>query len=199
MPTRVRSIISQESDHSCPTTGAFPNRVALLLAGGDGRRLQELTSEIAGAPIPKQYCRLLRDSTLLEATISRARLFASCERISVVINQDHIGLARDQIKSLPRSNVIVQPLNRDTGPGMIFALLQLERAHPDAMVAVFPTDHYVDRDSVFVAHVLRAVNTQYPACRIKLPCWVSPRTIRRLNMDTSCPLIRLRYLTRPTT
>ena len=28
---------------------------ALVLAGGDGRRLQDLTRRIAGAPIPKQY------------------------------------------------------------------------------------------------------------------------------------------------
>src|SRR5712692_6804153 len=32
---------------------------ALVLAGGDATRLQALTRLIAGAPIPKQYCRIL--------------------------------------------------------------------------------------------------------------------------------------------
>jgi len=135
------------------------SRVALLLAGGDGTRLRDLTCKIAGSPIPKQYCRLWKGSSLLEATISRARLFAPHDRIHVVINENHLDLAKDQVSILPNSNVFVQPLNRDTGPGMIYALLHIERTHPDAIVAVFPTDHYVDKDWAFIAHVFRAANT----------------------------------------
>jgi mannose-1-phosphate guanylyltransferase len=135
------------------------NRIALLLAGGDGTRLQELTREIAGIPIPKQYCRLLHGSSLLEATLSRAKLFAPCTQISAVINQDHLELAMGQLSSIPESNIIVQPMNRDTGPGMVFALLNLERENPDAIVAAFPTDHFIDNDRVFIAHVLCAANT----------------------------------------
>ncbi len=134
------------------------NRVALLLAGGDGTRLQELTRAIAGIPIPKQYCRLLHGSSLLEATLSRTNFFAPRERINVVVNQNHLGLAREQLKVLPEPNIFVQPLNRDTGPGLIFALMQLELTHPDAIVGVFPTDHYIDDDRAFIAHTLRAVN-----------------------------------------
>jgi mannose-1-phosphate guanylyltransferase len=77
----------------------------------------------------------------------------------VVINEDHVDLAKDHVNTLPGSNVFVQPQNRDTGPGMVFALLKLERAYGDATVAVFPTDHYIDRNWAFIAHVMRAVNT----------------------------------------
>src|SRR5512143_520246 len=101
MATLGRSIVNRESDQAHPATGRLSNRVALLLAGGDGRRLQELTSEIAGTPIPKQYCRLLQGSSLLEVTISRARLFAPRERINVVVNVDHLDLAKDQVNTLP--------------------------------------------------------------------------------------------------
>jgi mannose-1-phosphate guanylyltransferase len=156
----LRLVNSCKREEYCanPSTDASSKHIALLLAGGDGTRLQELTREIAGVPIPKQYCRLLNGSSLLEATLSRAQLFAPRERISVVVNQDHIGLAREQLKALPEPNVLVQPLNRDTGPGLIFALLQLERAYGDAIVAAFPTDHYIDNDRAFIAHVLRAAN-----------------------------------------
>src|SRR2546423_19338 len=44
---------------------------ALVLAGGDGTRLQALTRLIAGAPIPKQYCRIVGDPPLLGARPDR--------------------------------------------------------------------------------------------------------------------------------
>jgi hypothetical protein len=51
-----------------PSTESF---WALVLAGGDGTRLQGVTRMIAGAPIPKQYCRILGSRLLLEATLRR--------------------------------------------------------------------------------------------------------------------------------
>jgi mannose-1-phosphate guanylyltransferase len=135
---------------------ASPDRVALLLAGGEGKRLRDLTQEIAGIHIPKQYCRLYNNSSLLETTLSRTRLFTSNDKIHIIINRDHIKLARDQVWELPESNIFVQPANRDTGPGLIFSLLKLNRMHSDAVVAVFPTDHYIDDDNAFIAHTFRA-------------------------------------------
>jgi mannose-1-phosphate guanylyltransferase len=133
--------------------------LALLLAGGDGTRLQELTRSIAGTPIPKQYCRLWCGSSLLQATFRRAHLFAPLDRIKVVVNQNHLQLARDQLAVFPETSVLVQPLNCDTGPGIVFALLKLASTYPDAIVAAFPTDHFVGDDRAFVAHVLHAVDT----------------------------------------
>ncbi len=138
-------------------TAAAPKQpLALLLAGGDGTRLQELTTQLTGAPIPKQYCPLMRGRSLLELTLFRTRYFAPIKNTRVIINQSHLQLARNQLKALPESSIFVQPQNRDTGPGMIFALMQIARNSPDATVAVFPTDHFVDNDKAFVAHVLRA-------------------------------------------
>jgi len=131
-------------------------RLALLLAGGDGKRLQELTAQLTGVPIPKQYCPLLRGRSLLELTLSRTHYFAPPENTRVVINKNHLAWAKAQLGVLPESNIFVQPENRDTGPGILFALAQMARTYPDATVAVFPTDHFVDDDRTFIAHVLRA-------------------------------------------
>jgi mannose-1-phosphate guanylyltransferase len=137
---------------------------ALVLAGGDGKRLQEFTREIAGAPMPKQYCPLLGEQSLLEATLARTRYFTRPERTVVVVNRTHLDLARPQLRTLPSTNTLVQPGNRDTGPGLLFGLLSLARSHPAATVAVFPSDHYVDDDRVFIRHVERSVQivTRHP-------------------------------------
>jgi mannose-1-phosphate guanylyltransferase len=101
----------------------------------------------------------LNNSSLLQATLARAQLFAPRDRISVIVNQNHLDLALEQLTGIPGGNVFVQPQNRDTGPGIVFALLNLERIQPDAIVAVFPTDHFINDDRAFIAHTLRAVNT----------------------------------------
>ncbi len=129
---------------------------AVVLAGGDGTRLQEFTREISGAPVPKQYCRILGERSLLEATLARSQHFAPLHRTMVVVNCDHLPLACEHLAGVPHGNVLVQPCNRDTGPGMLFALLHLAQREPGATVAVLPSDHFVDDDRAFMAHVARA-------------------------------------------
>jgi mannose-1-phosphate guanylyltransferase len=131
-------------------------RLALLLAGGDGTRLQELTAQLMGTPIPKQYCPLIRGRSLLELALFRTRLFAPIENTRVIINQNHLRWASEQLQALPENNIFIQPENRDTGPGMIFSLMKIVKTNPDAIVAVIPTDHFVDDEMAFMAHVLRA-------------------------------------------
>ncbi len=131
---------------------------ALVLAGGDGRRLEGLTRLIAGVPIPKQYCRILGDQSLLEATLARTAPLIPVERTLVVVNRDHLALALPQLRRLPRQNVLVQPHNRDTGPGIVFALLHLAARCPQATVVLLPSDHYVGDEAALRAHVERAAH-----------------------------------------
>jgi mannose-1-phosphate guanylyltransferase len=138
------------------TASTPKQRLALLLAGGDGTRLQEFTAQLTGVPIPKQYCPLMRGRSLLELALCRTRLFTQIENTRVIINQNHRRWAREQLQALPENNILIQPENRDTGPGMIFALAQIARTSPDAIIAVFPTDHFIDNEKAFIAHVLRA-------------------------------------------
>ncbi|MBI3782439.1 MAG: NTP transferase domain-containing protein [Deltaproteobacteria bacterium] len=129
---------------------------SLVLAGGDGTRLQELTALISGRPIPKQYCQIIGGKSLLEATIERVAPLAGRERSVAIINRNHVAMAEPQLASLPTQNVIVQPRNCDTGPGLLLSLLMLQRRDPHATVAVFPSDHYIADADAFRSCVERA-------------------------------------------
>ena len=149
---------SRTTDATSRTNRSFPTGLwALVLAGGDGVRLRDLTGAIAGAPIPKQYCRLLGQHSLFEAALDRAEQVASKEHTLVIVTRDHLGIAPDQLARVAAKNVLVQPSNRDTGPGVLFALLELTRRDPGATVAVFPSDHFIGDDVGFAAYVERAV------------------------------------------
>jgi mannose-1-phosphate guanylyltransferase len=155
-----------------------------VLAGGEGKRLRALTQMIAGAPIPKQYCRILGDRSLLETTLSRIGPLVPQEQTLVVVNRGHLDLALAQLPELPTRNMLVQPENRDTGPGMVFGLLHLAARRPRASVAVFPSDHYIDDAPVFRAHVTRAARLldRFPSKIVLLG-------IRATRTDTGCGYI----------
>ncbi len=128
---------------------------ALVLAGGDGARLQALTRVIAGAPIPKQYCRIVGDRSLLETTLARIAPLVPPERTLAIVNRGHLRLARPQLAAIPAANVLVQPRNLDTGPGLLVSLLALARRDAAATVAVFPSDHDIRYEVAFRQHVAR--------------------------------------------
>ncbi len=129
---------------------------AIVLAGGDGTRLQELTRELTGRPIPKQYCRILGKRSMLETTLQRIQYYTPLDYTLVVTNSNHIGIARDQLRRVPAANVLTQPCNRDTGPGLLFPLMALTHRDPAALVSVFPSDHYVEDERAFIGHVRHA-------------------------------------------
>jgi len=135
-----------------PATGRL---WALVLAGGDGTRPQALTRVIAGAPIPKQYCRIVGDRSLLETTLARIAPLVPPERTLAIVNHGHLRLARPQLASIPAANVLVQPRNLDTGPGLLVSLLALARRDAAATVAVFPSDHDIRYEVAFRRHVER--------------------------------------------
>jgi mannose-1-phosphate guanylyltransferase len=128
---------------------------ALVLAGGDGTRLQALTRLIAGAPIPKQYCRIIGNRSLLEATLERVAPLVPPDRTLAIVNRGHLELARPQLVTLPASNVLVQPRNLDTGPGILVSLLELGRRDAEATVAIFPSDHDIRSEAAFRRHIVQ--------------------------------------------
>ena len=57
------------------------------------------------------------------------------------------------MKGIPADNLVVQPQNRGTAAAILYALRRLSELNPCASVAVFPSDHFVHNDDVFMAHV----------------------------------------------
>jgi mannose-1-phosphate guanylyltransferase len=130
---------------------------AVILAGGDGVRLQPLTMLVAGDARPKQFCALLGHETLLERTRRRVDLFVRFDRQVVAVSRPHEAHYRYLHGELMPGRLAVQPENRDTGPGILYALLRIKHLAGNVPVAVFPSDHYVDDDRLLVGYVRRAL------------------------------------------
>jgi mannose-1-phosphate guanylyltransferase len=119
------------------------NRWSIILAGGEGRRLRELTTTRAGIIVPKQFCSLAGGPTLLAETLARAEGLCARERILVAVSARHEGFWREELRRLPSENVIVQARARGTGPGLLLPLLSILERDLEADVVVLPSDHHV--------------------------------------------------------
>jgi mannose-1-phosphate guanylyltransferase len=132
---------------------------AVILAGGDGTRLKSLTRQIAGDDRPKQFCSVLGGATLLEETQRRTALELADERTLYVVNQVHQPYYAPILGARHEENLVAQPSNRGTAPAILYSLLRIVARDPEAVVAFFPSDHYISDNSKFMAHVRAALET----------------------------------------
>ena len=128
-------------------------RVAVILAGGDGSRLKSLTRMVTGDERPKQFCPIFGDHTLLDETRSRVSSLIPAESIYYSLTQKHEPYFRAPLWSVGKNQMIVQPENKGTAPAILYSLLSIARTSPRATVAFFPSDHYVSDDEAFMRSV----------------------------------------------
>src|ERR1700693_2359001 len=129
------------------------NRHAIVLAGGAGTRLSDITRRISGDSTPKQFCSVIGNTSLLEQTRLRVSLAVDKNRIFTVLNRAHERHYRDLVNEILPENLVIQPANRGTAPAILYALMRLSKVGRDAYVAVFPSDHFVSDDVEFMRHV----------------------------------------------
>lgn len=129
----------------------------VVLAAGDGRRLEALARDPGGRPVPKQYCSLRGGRSLLRATLDRAHRMAPRERIVSVVAKDHRRWWERELAQWPLENVVIQPRNRGTAAGVLLPLRNILARDPDAVIGVLPSDHFVADEEVFGAALGRAL------------------------------------------
>jgi mannose-1-phosphate guanylyltransferase len=115
----------------------------VVLAGGEGQRLAPLTRALYGTALPKQFAVLAGERSLLQTTIERAATLTTIDRISVVVTAHHEALAQAQLAPYPGVELVVQPRNLDTGPGLLLPLVRILARAGSARVVFLPSDHHV--------------------------------------------------------
>ena len=137
------------------------------MAGGDGKRLRPFVSKLLGFELPKQYVSFTGNRSMLEHTFDRAEQLISPECLYTVVAQDHLRHpeVRSQLSGRLLHTVVVQPINRETGPGLLLPLTHLFGRYPNSTVAVFPSDHFILQEDIFAAYVQQAFDEveRYPS------------------------------------
>ena len=130
-------------------------RCGIVLAGGAGQRLRSFIYQLRGNTLPKQYVNIIGTRSMLDHTFDRAEKLIPRERLFTVVSHHHLNYpeVRRQLSSRPRGNTVVQPEDRGTLPGILLPLMHLYKRYPDSTVAVFPADHFILEQDLFMAYV----------------------------------------------
>lgn len=136
-------------------TGSSRHRWGIILAGGDGTRLQPLTQLACGDNRPKQFCPLLGGKTLLAQTRQRISRAIDPDRVLFALTKKHESFYEEELKHVARNQQVVQPYNQGTLPAILWSLLRLFHADESALVAFFPSDHYFAHEDAFISTIER--------------------------------------------
>jgi mannose-1-phosphate guanylyltransferase len=128
-------------------------RVAVILAGGEGTRLKSLTRVIAGDERPKQFCPILGNRTLLDATRDRISQKFDVDEIYFSLTRKHERFYERPLWNVNARQKVVQPENKGTAPAILYSLMRIAQQSPEATVSFFPSDHYFANDEEFMANV----------------------------------------------
>lgn len=134
-----------------------PHAWALVLAGGQGRRMRHLTVTAAGVSVPKQFCSLGRGPSLLHAALQRARAVAPPARIVVTVTESHRRWWRGLTRYVPADNLFIETAQRGTGIAILQPLFWILTRDPQACVVVLPSDHFFGEESTLAAGLREAV------------------------------------------
>jgi mannose-1-phosphate guanylyltransferase len=135
-----------------------PNVWVVVLAGGQGTRLQAFLRKVSGTDCPKQFSRIIGSRSMLRHTWDRAVQVAPRERIVTIITAGQEPYVQEEsCEGLP-GTVLVQPFNRETAAGLLCPLLWIAQQDPQATVAVFPADHFIWEEARFIRYVRAAIS-----------------------------------------
>ena len=145
-PTQVK-----QGGVSTGAPGAMPAAMhGLIIAGGMGTRLWPASRRA----LPKQLLALgHHERTLLQSAFERFARSIPPDRIKVVTGADHGDAVVQQIREIypefPARNVLREPQGRDSGPAVLWGVLQVHHEAPDAVLAVVWCDQSIRNEHEF--------------------------------------------------
>ena len=118
---------------------------AVILAGGRGTRFWP-RSRIKH---PKQLMNLWDRTSLLQQTVERLRPLIPLSRVWIFTNENLVREVIRQLPGVPRSQIVAEPVQRNTAPCAGLAAELIGARDPEAVLGVFPSDHPIRKPGLF--------------------------------------------------
>lgn len=130
------------------------NNYCIIMAGGVGSRFWPLSRKAK----PKQFLDILgTGTTLIQQTFERFSRFIPSENILVVTSVRYKDLVLQQLPELNESQVLLEPLRRNTAPCLAYATYKIKTINPDANLIVAPSDHLILKEEEFIRQIKNGI------------------------------------------
>jgi mannose-1-phosphate guanylyltransferase len=126
---------------------------SIILAAGEGKRLADLTRRLHGDGRPKQFAIIKGERSLLQETVGRMAAVSRPAEMTVVVGKRQVALAHEQLGDCAELDLVVQPHNVGTGPGILLPLARVLARAGDADVVITPSDHHFKRPERFIGRL----------------------------------------------
>lgn len=122
----------------------------VIMAGGIGSRFWPLST----ADCPKQFIDILGiGKTLLQLTFERFNRIIPVENVFIVTSEKYKELVMEQLPQLKESQVLLEPLRRNTAPCIAYATYRILSICPTARIVVSPSDHLILKEDLFLNEI----------------------------------------------
>ena len=115
------------------------------MAGGVGSRFWPASREAR----PKQFLDILGvGKSLIQLTYDRAIQMVPKENILILTNKKYKGLVIEHLGIMP-NQILLEPSRNNTAPCIAYATLKINAMNPNAVFAVWPSDHIILKEIAF--------------------------------------------------
>jgi mannose-1-phosphate guanylyltransferase len=125
----------------------------VILAGGRGTRFWPLSRKKRA----KQLLALDGKQTMIQQTVARLLPLASAKQCWIITNDDLRPEILRQLPKIPHDQIVAEPAGRNTAPAIGLAAFILQRADPNAVIGLFPSDHVVENAERFREVLLEGI------------------------------------------
>ncbi|MBR3911881.1 MAG: mannose-1-phosphate guanylyltransferase, partial [Alistipes sp.] len=116
------------------------NTYCVIMAGGIGTRFWPISRQAT----PKQFLDILgTGKSFIRATYERFAPMIPTENFMVVTNRKYKEQVLEHIPELKESQILCEPMGRNTAPCIAYAAYTLQKINPDAKMVVTPSDHLI--------------------------------------------------------
>lgn len=131
------------------------NTYCVIMAGGIGSRFWPLSK----SSNPKQFLDILGTGrTFIQETYDRFKKICPNENFYVVTSVDYKDLVLGQLPELDESQILLEPLRRNTAPCIAYACYKIQTINPDARIIVAPSDHHIQQEDAFLEVIKKGLD-----------------------------------------
>jgi mannose-1-phosphate guanylyltransferase len=94
---------------------------------------------------------------MIQQTVARLLPLAARKQFWIIANDDLRAAILKQLPKLPKSQVLAEPVGRNTAPAIGLAAFLLLREDPDAVIGMFPSDHVIADEKRYRATIERGI------------------------------------------